>query len=275
MKFDALTRNSIVAVALFAVCSAWTPAFAGETAPAKSVVPPVEEKKESPYKVSFTLGYDSQYIFRGVDITGDTGIAWGDVNFTAYGLNFGAWYAITPYGHNYKELDLYLSYTYDFGPIALTAGYIFYLFPEGSPPGTDIDGDGSPDRNTYTHEFNFGISSFAIPFITPSVFVYWDPNDDGDDIIDGVYLEGKIKSSIPIVKDVFSIDPYALVSYSFGYNSPTDDWNNFQAGLELPFHFAKYFTISATGSVSVPFDAISDFSDDYELWGGGKINFSF
>lgn len=228
----------------------------------------VEEKAESPFTVNFSLGYDSEYMFRGVDIlnfaTEDGDLVWADLNISAYGFTAGAWYAEGINKGNgdleYNELDLYLSYTYALGPVNLTAGYIFYLFPDSG--------------DTYSHEVNIGISTSAIPFITPSLFYYYDIEESGDDLYDGGYLEFKLASSIPVIADKVSIDPYALVSYDFEYNSTESDWNNAQVGVAIPVKLTPNITISAYAAYSWALSAIDDFQND-ELWGGAKVGFSF
>jgi len=266
---------------LFAVGSAiaaftFTPAFAGEVTMDSKATKEVkiEEKAESPFSVSFSTGYDSEYIFRGVDIlnftTDDGDLLWADINVSAYGFTAGAWYAeAINKGNegatgeedlNYGELDLYLLYSYTAGPVTLTGGYTFYYFP-------DLD-------DTYSHELNIGVSTSVIPFVTPSVTFYYDIAEDDKDIYDGGYLEFKLSSSIPVVGDVVSIDPYALVSYDFEYNSTESDWNHFQTGVSIPVKLTENITISGYAAYSWALSAIEDFQND-ELWGGAKVSFTF
>ncbi len=255
-------------------------AFAGSTVASKEVV--VEEAAPEPFGISFSVGYDSQYIFRGINILGGGlgsgateggSLVWADINYAKYGFTIGAWYAASinesPNGlgqrgtqdGTYTELDLYLSYAYDFGPVGLSAGYTYYLFPDAA----------GPDDNTETHEFNVGIFSSAIPFVTPSLTFFYD-----FDLFEGGYLEFKLASSIPVIADKLSIDPYALVSYDFEYNSNTSDWNHFQAGITVPYKVTPNFTVSGYAAVALALDAADSVgANDYEIWGGGKISFSF
>ena len=272
-------------VALTSVVSALgfsTSAFAGVAAPAKESkeVVKVEEKAE-PFGLNVTLAYDSQYIFRGVNILGGGrgegateggSLVSADINYNKYGFTIGGWYANsineTPNGlggrgyqnGKYSELDLYLSYAHTFGPVTVSGGYIYYLFPDAN----------GVDSNADTHEFNVGVSTSVIPFVTPSLTYYYDV-----DLFDGGYLEFKLASSIPVIADKLSIDPYALVSYDFKYNSNTDDWNHFQAGINVPYHITPNVTISGYAAVSVALDALDGAANDHEVFGGGKIGFSF
>ncbi|MEO7932109.1 MAG: TorF family putative porin [Chthoniobacterales bacterium] len=281
MKFN--NASKVIALAsVFTALGFTTSAYAGE-APASKEVVKVEEKTCEPFGLNVTLAYDSQYIFRGVNILGGgpgSGATEGgslvsaDINYNKYGFTIGGWYASsineTPNGRGshgaqdgtYTELDLYLSYARTVGPVTLSAGYIYYLFPDAN----------GVDSNKDTHEFNVGISTSVIPFVTPSLTFYYDV-----DLFDGGYLEFKLASSIPVIADKLSIDPYALVSYDFEYNSTTNDWNHFQAGVNVPYHLTKNVTISAYAAVSVALDALTDegLANDYEVFGGGKLGFSF
>ena len=278
MKFN--TASKVIALA--SVVSALgfsTSAFAGTAAASKEVVK-VEEKAAEPFGLNVTLAYDSQYQFRGLNLLGGGkgegateggGLANIDINYNKFGFTIGGWYAAsvneTPNGKGgngynngkYTELDLYLSYSHAFGPVTLTGGYIFYFFPETSL-----------DANSYSHEVNIGISTSVIPYVTPSLTYYYDFS-----LYQGGYLEFKLSSSIPVIADKLSIDPYALISYDFEYNSNTNDFNNVQVGVNVPYHITPNVTISGYIAASYALDAIKDFTNDYEVWGGGKLGFSF
>lgn len=269
-------------IALASVVSALgfsTSAFAGTATPSKEVVK-IEEKAPEAFGLNVTLAYDSQYQFRGVNILGGGlgegateggGLASIDLNYNKFGFTIGGWYAAsvneTPNGRGgngynngkYTELDLYLSYAHSFGPVTLTGGYIFYLFPETAV-----------DQNSYTHEANIGISTSVIPYVTPSLTYYYDFS-----LFQGGYLEFKLASSFPLLGGKFSIDPYALVSYDFEYNSTTNDWNHFQAGVNIPYHITPNVTISGYAAIAVALDALDGIANDHEVFGGGKIVFSF
>ena len=256
-----------------------TSAFAGTATSSKEVVK-IEEKADEAFGLNLTLAYDSQYQFRGVNILGG-GLGEGateggslvylDLNYAKHGFTIGGWYAAsineTPNGFGgrgaqdgkYTELDLYASYAHTFGPITLSAGYIYYLFPDAV----------GVDENSDTHEVNIGISTSVIPFVTPSLTYFYD-----FDLFEGGYLEFKLTSSIPVIADKLSIDPYALVSYDFEYNSSTSDWNHFQAGVNIPYRITPNVTISGYAAVAVALDALDGLANDHEVFGGGKMVFS-
>ncbi len=208
-----------------------------------------------------SIGYDSKYIFRGVRIFGDSAAAdnllWGDLNASFYGFNVGAWYAYSFDGDDYDELNLYGSYTLPVGDFDLTAGVTYYLFPYFS--GGDDD----------TFEVYGSVAYNGFGFVTPSLTFAYDL-----DLFEGGYLEFKLESSIPLVADVLSLDPYALISYDFEYNSADSDFNHFQAGLALSYALTPSLGLSVYGAVAVPLEAIDD-TEDTEFWGGASITYSF
>ncbi len=246
----------------FVVCAALaasiaSTAFAGQTSSKKVVTPPAEE--ESWWSASLSAGYDSKYIFRGFFVQNKDGeevnnLGYTDLSFSAFGATLGAWYA-SSWDDEFTELDLYASYTYSIGETGfdITGGAIYYAFP-------DFDD---------TWELFAGVSYSGLSWLTASLTFYYD-----FEVFEGGYLEFKLASSIPLIPDVLSLDPYALISYDFDYNSNGNDLNHVQAGLALVYTLSENITVSGYGAVSEPLDALDD-TQDTEFWGGGKITFSF
>ena len=246
-----ITLSKVVLATGFAALVAGSSAFAGETvaAPVKEVV--VIEEAENWWNAELSVGYDSLYMFRGVNFAND--LVTADLSFSAFGITAGAWYG-SAYNDDYNELDLYISYTHSFNVVDLTGGYIYYDFPK-------TGGD--------TSELFASISTSALPYVTPSLSYYYDI-----DAIDGSYLELRFDGSIPVVADRLSIDPYTSISYDFDYNTDGNNWNNWEIGVELPFALSENVTISGYAAYSVSLDRLADFQSD-EFWGGGKVTFSF
>jgi hypothetical protein len=128
----------------------------------KNVITP-EEKPAKWWSVTMEVGYSSEYIFRGTNLTPNSdGIEWQQIVFSGKGFTLGAWYAtqigtaevanatvvgessgaFSPFGapafpefedfavqSRFKELDIFASYTHSFGPIDITFGNIaFFIF---------------------------------------------------------------------------------------------------------------------------------------------------
>ena len=231
----------------------------GTTVSSKKAVTPVEEQ-EAWWSATLSAGYDSKYIFRGFFITNENGGEVGDLvstdlSFSAYNFTLGAWYAAS-WGDDFTELDIYGSYTYEFGEtgLAFTVGGIGYFFP-------DFDD---------TWELFAGLSYSPVDWLTASLTYTYD-----FEVFEGSYIEFKLASSIPLIADVLSLDPYALVSFG-DYNTFGEDFelNHVQGGVALVWAMSENITLSGYVAVSEPLDALDD-SQDTEVWGGGRIAFSF
>ena len=210
---------------------------------------PVEEP-ERWWGAELSAGYDSKYIFRGVNI-GDN-LSWFDLSFSAYGFSGGVWVG-NLWGGDYTEVDTYISYTMTLGPVDLTGGWIGYYF----------------DNFNDTHEFFIGADVTSIPYVTPSLYYYHDFVQ-----YDGGWLELKLAASIPVYQDIISIDPFWAISWDFKYNSNSNDWNSTGGGIEVPIALSDNITLTGYGAVNIPMQAIDDV-EDTEWYGGASITFSF
>jgi len=102
-------------------------AFAGE------VVAPVCEASPC-YEADVTVGYHSDYIFRGAQLGTDMVDAGVNVSKSAWGLDFtaGAWYgSFENANSNIDELDLTFGVSKDFGFARFNTGFIHYDFDAG------------------------------------------------------------------------------------------------------------------------------------------------
>ena len=78
-----------------------------------------------------SVGYDTDYIFRGANLGQD--LLWTDVNVSTslsdgLGLNIGAWYA-NPTDAGDDELDIYAGVSTDLGGMSLDLGTTYYYYP--------------------------------------------------------------------------------------------------------------------------------------------------
>jgi hypothetical protein len=134
------------------------------------------------------------------------------------------------------------------------------------------------------------LSTAAIPFITPRLTYYHTLYNEGTEAAKelkvlrndekGGYLEFKVNASIPVIKDRVNIDPYALVSASFGDRSAPDgsalyDWNHFQVGTEIVIQITDNFAIipqiNYMHHISEP--PLGTRNNDW--WGGAKAEVIF
>lgn len=267
-----------VAVASIAALIAGQPAFAGEGKSFKEKV--IVEETNKWWGASLSTGYDSLYMFRGVNIlrldqSYGSGLYWTDLNVTWNitendSLNLGAWQAFGVSKTDYKEFDLYLNYTRTIGDLSLSMGYTFYYV--WSAP-------------LYSHELNWGASyAFDLGFvkITPSLTYFLnlgpDTEDKGIAPTASSYLLPRIDFSFPIT-DWLSIDPWTAFGFNFGYNADANGdffngGNDYQIGIGVPLKIND--VISLYGYVAYSYqwnDLIGTRPNTF--WGGGSVNFSF
>lgn len=138
-------------------------AFAGEA-------PQCSAPASSGFESDVTVGYDSQYMFRGVNsgndlVTAAVNTAW-TCDKTGLDMNAGAWYGTTgDLDGNVEELDLTLGASKDLGFADLNVGYIFYHYLS---PGEDAQ------------EVYFGLSKELACGTTASLTYFWDIEQDND-----------------------------------------------------------------------------------------------
>mgnify|MGYP001220794136 FL=1 len=85
-----------------------------------------------------SVGYDTDYIFRGANLGQD--LLWSDVNVSTslsdgLGLNIGAWYA-NPTDAGDDELDIYAGVSTDLGGMSLDLGTTYYYYPGATSSNT-------------------------------------------------------------------------------------------------------------------------------------------
>jgi hypothetical protein len=229
----------------------------------------------------------------------------------------------------FSEVDLYLQYAHSFGWIDVAVGNIaflifreqrdefqFYDFCfEGDPPTPPVPtNDFDTFRSIGNEQFDrlfISVSTSKIPYLVPRVTYYqtiYNEGDEGDgpgilgftrnDKLGG-YLEGKLSSTIPLIHDLLTLQPTALVSYSFDDRSksisftdpaapciskvveipptavPLTGFNHFQTGSELVLQISQNFKVVGFGNYAYHFAAPTAGTDKNEYWGGAKLVFLF
>jgi len=272
-----------------------------KTAGGKEIV--VVEEDEKWWSVNASTGWDSLYMFRGVNVLGNgNGIYWlgADVGVSPWENGTfvaGVWYGVGSWwnGANtqarYGELDVFAEYTHTFGNLALTAGWIYYYYPNLT---TDVSGPGNSQNEIY-----FGAAydiALGPVTITPNTTYYYNVGPElgsyGGAVNGGSsYWIVGLDASMPVAYDgAVSLEPYTQLGFNFGLNTRYSDGaynrfnggNNWQAGVALPIQFTSWFSVS-------PYIAYSyQWQDLYAgagtgtgqtavntFWGGISANFSF
>lgn len=147
----------------------------------------------SPFAPRLRAGIDavSTYAFRGVDVTGGAAVQpWASLALGRSGLTLGAWgsWAVAdrggrvPYGDSLTrgdmdEIDLTAAVSRAAGPLALSAGYVAYVYPA---------------LGYTTQEVYAGVAVPSLP-LSPGVTAYYDVDGTDDpardpDTVEGAYV---------------------------------------------------------------------------------------
>lgn len=249
--------------AVFALAST---AVAGPIADAGVMPDPVIEPASDDLGFTLSAGYDTDYIFRGVDL--GPHLVWSGLDLAhevAPGVEFqlGAWYA-DDFNNNGSgnELDLYTGFTYGAGPVDLSVGYIYYYFP----------GTGG----TNAHEV-YGSIATEVAGIGIELYGAYDNNNVPGDDGQGWYTALSAGYSVGLT-DWLSADFSAGISYNWDYYNPagqvnSQDWNNVDARLAFPIALTDSATLEPYVAGSWALDALP--AQKNAFYGGVSLSVSF
>jgi len=276
--------TKILATVVMASLLASKPLLAGDGKSFKEKVVVEEERKI--WGAALSTGWDSLYMFRGVNVLRGneeygSSLYWTDLNATWYitendFINVGAWVAFGIGNTAYKELDVYTSYTHTFGNLAVSFGYIFYYYMNSELYQNELN-----VKAAYTIELPAGIT------ITPSLTYFFNLGPDLENFEVGTgavetassYLLARIDGAIPLYKDILSLAPWVAIGASFDYNFQNDGglltgFNNFEVGLGVPIKINDTITLYGYGAYSYQDQNLLG-TENSTFWGGGKVTFSF
>lgn len=238
-----------------------TPLSAGEpSASFKSTKEVIVEPAPKWWDAEVSTGWDSHYIFRGVDIIPGSSLYWVNANFAVRPwengtFRAGAWSAWGLTNTEYKELDIFADYTHTFGNFSITAGYTLYsVFPDNH------------SHTLFSHELNLGAAyEFDLGFmtLTPGAVYYFNigPAPGGDWGLApqaSSFLSLRLDGSIPVYKKIVKIDPWLGLGINFRYNASDDPgaipgndgrpnftgFNNFEFGVRVPIQITSVLSVS-------------------------------
>lgn len=264
----------------------------------KKTVAVEETEAEKWWSVNASTGWDSLYMFRGVNVLGNgngiywmnagLGVSpWANGTFTAnfwYGV--GSWWNGANQHQPYGEIDVTLGYSHEFGPLTLSTGWVYYHFPNI----TDINGNTPTNQN----EIYFG-ASYKIELgkvtLTPNSTFYYNLGPEwgkAGGLANGgsSYWSFGLNSSIPVAfKGAVSLAPYTQFNLNFRFNNqapaftPFNGGNNWQSGIALPVQFTSWFSVSPYVAYSwtwqnlqSPFGGATDVNT---WWAGVSANFTY
>lgn len=239
-----------------------------------------EEAKPS---ATASVGAFSKYIWRGYEQSDDSVVIQPSIGVGYQGFTMTLWGNLdtdrddrdpsVPNQSQWTETDLTLDYSRAFGPVKLSAGYIYYAM------------DGADD----TQELYLGASLNV--FLNPTLTLYREIAH-----LQGWYIRAGISHSFELGGGIgldlgggvgyYYSDDDAFVEYDDGLNPTTERYRGFHdgtlsAGLKIPL--GKYFVVNPVLAYSFPLSDSADnaieagsFSGRSDfLYGGVNLTLSF
>lgn len=264
--------KSLKSLALIAACSALNAQAGTAPAPAPAAPAPAPAAATSPWSGSLTLGYDTDYIYRGVEVFGygraeDLFTASLDLNYQINDRltwNIGAWYGNSVADADYDEIDLYTKLLYkvndsfSFGP-----SFRFYNYPYILRGNSD--------------QYEIGLEGIWTPCanVTVNAGAFYETESEGFYAELGATYTYKIN-------DTFSLVPGALVSYldrdSSSFGLGTSDFNHASFFVKAPVALRENVTLTPYVALNVPLDGVDEITldtQDDEFYGGVSLSVGF
>lgn len=295
--------NKIVAVTSLAAVVASSSLFAGTKSFKETVI---KEEAKPAWNASLSAGWDSAYMFRGVNVLRqynlvkedrECSISWSSASFT-YNLTetdlvtVGGWMGTGLGKNSYREFDLPVNYAHTIGDLTLGAGYQLYTWWTSG---------GSPVyQNEVSVSAAYAIKLGSVTF-TPSATYYYNLGPDNDGSVNGAaptstnggvdasssFLSLRLDSNIPVLSNV-SLAPYVGYNVNFSVNTKdsttsgtatsVDNFNggnNVEYGLAIPVKINSTITISGYVAQSIALENLGGSTRQCTSWGGAKVTFSF
>jgi hypothetical protein len=250
--------------------------------------PVMETAVEAGPEFALTVGWDSQYMFKGLDNVrassfggrDESSIAYG--KFTAayegFGFNLGYLSAVEESdprfapeerSEYYSEIIAGANYTASIigGVLDGTVGYNAYFFPEEDFWGTGYQG-----------ELWARLALVACPYLTPSfTYSYFHSEEE---ILEGHFFEFRLDTSIPVYEGngfKVAVNPYASISYDQDYNGVGGDWNSIETGIKVPITIGEHLIVALSGNYGWDIgDDRSNFDKGFDdFWGGVSVTYRF
>ncbi|MEO0446268.1 MAG: TorF family putative porin [Verrucomicrobiota bacterium] len=211
-----------------------------------------------PFTGSVAAGYESTYMFRGVDFGGDAPWAGIDLSIPVGGIaiDVGTWYinptdtTADPSDDSNDELDIYASSTFGLGPFDATLGFVALTFPE-------LAGDLFGDTADYEAFITLAKTILGIDVAYSAIHSF---NLNGPNWFHDLNF-GKGFD----ITDCLALGLGAGVGFSDGYNGFSGFNHSYvTTGLTFALTEAAALDLYLGGSLA---------SDDLETFGGGSDQF--
>jgi len=248
-----LNPTSKLAALLAAIALPATVASAGDAKMPPPEMAPIAEPEPLFYG-SVAAGYESTYLFRGVDFGDDAVWTGVDLGFNvAPGVTFdvGAWYINPTSGGFDDELDLYAWVNFSIGSVSVGVGGTYYYFPEGG---------GDALEPGITLGYDLGIVEIGFGY-------YYDFEAEGH------YLETSVSKSIELT-DFLSFNIGGGVSFAdnyYGVSSFNHAFVTAGPSIALTDNASLDFYVGG----NFPLEDLADAGEDDDVHGGASITVSF
>ncbi len=251
-------------------------AFAG-TADTKGAPPVVQPPADTTLGATLTVGYDSDYIFRGVEFAKNLvsgSLDWVVPFDKTFSLDLNAWYGASanaeaaPFagGRSYGELDLSPTLNAKIAlanDSSLTFGlkYTWYHYMmNASNFIDDVNEVGATVKYT-TGKIGPGTFDVAV-------------GGYRDFTAKGWYFEYSVDYNISIIKDRLGLQPGLLISNASHYYG-VDGGNTFKPWLAMPINLTKTATLLPYIAGNIPFGSLRDNGEERRVYGGVALSVTF
>ena len=90
----------------------------------------------------------------------------------------------------------------------------------------------------------------------------------------GSYLEIRVDRAIPLYREIFQLQPYALLGLNLGYNTTAYyGWNNFQFGLKAIWKINHFISIFGGINYSVAMTALKRIDQGNQVCASAGVTF--
>ncbi len=225
---------------------------------------------------SYTLGYDSSYVFRGLNFgdhlfsgTLDVNVALSDQltwNINAFYGMLGESSQLSVPSADYNEFDLFTGLLYNAGSVTFGPTFKWYNYHNGGELAVGLE-----------NQYEFGImASTKVGMLDVTGSANYELETEA------VYFELGASTAIKLTESV-SLVPGAIVSYGdFNNLGTVNDWNHAAVYLKLPITLTESMTLTPYVAANFPFAAVDavgaavpSASLDNEIYGGVSLNVKF
>lgn len=176
---------------------------------------------------SFGVLRESKYVSQGRDNLGDGGIYSFEAALEWRRLAAGAWFASAD-STSYEELNLYVDYGVELGPLYSYVGYTRLEFLQ---------------EDESDNEISAGVEISDAGYFIPALDYTYSTGADGG------FVELSISTEIELSDGRLLLRPYLMEGFDFGYISRAHDGpNNFQLGIDFTCKLTA--ALSMVGSVA-------------------------